>query len=120
MILPESALWLESDEKARLGYRTLFEKEAFDIDPLDPLQTVIFPEMDETVDVPEITRACLNILGKNRKAIVCKHQPRTSSELSKPSSSFNRFIADEPDQVLSGSSSAPKCSIPNGNKVLTS
>ena len=119
MSMARRAIGLESDEKARLGYCALFEKEAFDIDPLDPLQTVIFPEMDETVDVPEITRACWNILGKNPHAIVCNHQPRRSSELSKPSSSFNRFIADEPHQAC-GSSSAPKCGILNENSVLAS
>ena len=65
------SLWFENDERARSGYRALFEIEALDIDPFDPLQTVIFPEMDETVDVPEITSACWSILGKNPRAIMC-------------------------------------------------
>ena len=49
MSMARRAIGLESDEKARLGYCALFEKEAFDIDPLNPLQTSIFPEMDENV-----------------------------------------------------------------------
>ena len=32
-------LWLESDEKALLGYRGLFETEAFDTNTFNPLQT---------------------------------------------------------------------------------
>ena len=65
------ALWLESDEKARLGYLALFKKEVFNIYLLDPIQTVIFPELEETVSLPEINMALWNILGENPQAIMC-------------------------------------------------
>jgi len=65
------ALWLDGDEKARAGYAALFEKEGFDIDAHDLKQTVLFPEMDEAVDVPEITTACWGILGKKPNDIMC-------------------------------------------------
>jgi hypothetical protein len=31
----------------------------------------IFPEMDETADVPEITEACWGILGKSPDSVMC-------------------------------------------------
>ena len=34
------------------------------LDAFDPVALVLFPEMDETVDVPEITESCWAILGK--------------------------------------------------------
>jgi len=33
--------------------------------------TVIFPEMDESVEVPEITTACWGILDKSPDAMMC-------------------------------------------------
>ena len=41
------------------------------IDAGDPVQLVIFPEMDETATVPEITEACWGILGKSPDAMMC-------------------------------------------------
>jgi len=32
---------------------------------------MIFPEMDPTVDVPEITTACWGILGKSPESVMC-------------------------------------------------
>ena len=61
--------WKKADDaKTRLEYRALFEKEA---NPSDPVQTVIFAKMDETVDVHEITTECWDILGKKLQAIMC-------------------------------------------------
>jgi hypothetical protein len=33
--------------------------------------TVLFPEMDAQADVPEITTACWDILGKSPDAVMC-------------------------------------------------
>lgn len=63
--------WGESEAAAREGYARLFASEGFDIDAFDPAQTVLFPEMDETVDVPEITTACWDILGKSPEDVMC-------------------------------------------------
>ena len=41
------------------------------IDPTDPAALVLFPEMDETVDVPEITVACWGILDISPDSMMC-------------------------------------------------
>ncbi|MEM6439340.1 MAG: radical SAM protein [Pseudomonadota bacterium] len=64
-------LWGETDAESRAGYARLFEAEGFDIDAADPGVCVLFPEMDETAEVPEITTACWGILGKRPKDIMC-------------------------------------------------
>lgn len=64
-------IWAESEGAARDGYRALYDREGFDIDADNPGQTVLFPEMDETVDVPEITTACWGILNKSPDAVMC-------------------------------------------------
>ncbi|MEM1313129.1 MAG: radical SAM protein [Pseudomonadota bacterium] len=64
-------LWGESDAESRAGYARLFEAEGFDVDAFDPGACVLFPEMDETAEVPEITTACWGILGKRPKDVMC-------------------------------------------------
>ena len=64
-------LWHESDKEARAGYRAFYDEHGFDIDADDPGQTVLFPEMDESVEVPEITTACWDILGKSPESVMC-------------------------------------------------
>jgi len=51
-------LWNESEAEARQGYARMFEEGSIRLDAQDPMQLVLFPEMDETVDVPEVTTAC--------------------------------------------------------------
>ncbi len=63
--------WGDTDAESRAGYKDLFDAEGFDIDPTNPAVTVLFPEMDETVDVPEITTACWGILDKSPNDIMC-------------------------------------------------
>ncbi len=65
------SLWDESESAARAGYGALFARLGLDIDADDPARLVLFPEMDETVDVPEITTACWNILGKTPESVMC-------------------------------------------------
>ena len=50
---------------------TLFAREGFDIDAQNPGMTVLFPEMDTSVEVPEITTACWDILGKSPASVMC-------------------------------------------------
>ena len=71
MAVAGRTLWGHSDEESRNGYATLFALENFDIDARNPAQTVLFPEMDETADVPEITTACWGILGKDPSDVMC-------------------------------------------------
>ena len=61
----------ESDAEARAGYQALYAEHGFDIDAQDPAQTVLFPEMDADIPVPEITTACWTILDKSPDAVMC-------------------------------------------------
>ena len=63
--------WGESEAEARAGYQRLFAAEGFAIDAHDPAACVLFPEMDETAEVPEITTACWDILGKSPESVMC-------------------------------------------------
>ncbi|MEM9425312.1 MAG: radical SAM protein [Pseudomonadota bacterium] len=71
MAVAGRAMWHESDASARDGYAALYAREGFEIDAAHPGETVLFPEMDETVDVPEITTACWGILGKSPTDVMC-------------------------------------------------
>jgi uncharacterized Fe-S cluster-containing radical SAM superfamily protein len=60
------------DERAlRHGYGHLFRTYGVDVDAFDPSALVLFPEMDEREDVPEITTACWGILGVDPGALMC-------------------------------------------------
>ena len=50
--------WDEEEVSAREGYRRLFTAEGVSVDANDPIDLLLFPEMDATVDVPEITSDC--------------------------------------------------------------
>lgn len=61
----------ESDEQLRAGYARLFRALNVPLDAFDPIRTVVFPEMDEGRDVPEITEACWGILHKSPDDVMC-------------------------------------------------
>ncbi|MBX9947421.1 MAG: radical SAM protein [Reyranella sp.] len=61
----------EPEEVVRAGYARLFAGLGVAIDAHDPDALVLFPEMDPTADVPEITTACWNILGKSPDSVMC-------------------------------------------------
>jgi len=63
--------WGEDEEEGRHGYARLFTTEGIPVDAADPVDLVLFPEMDETVDVPEITVDCWDVLGVNPADIMC-------------------------------------------------
>lgn len=63
--------WGEDESEARAGYARLFKERSIKIDANDPTQLVLFPEMDEAGDPPEITTACWDILGKDPADIMC-------------------------------------------------
>lgn len=71
MAVAGRTVWGDSDAQSRAGYAALFEQHGFDIDAHNPGQTVLFPEMDETVEVPEITTACWGILDKSPDSVMC-------------------------------------------------
>ncbi|PTX56069.1 4Fe-4S single cluster protein [Litoreibacter ponti] len=71
MAVAGRSIWAESDASARAGFAALFTGHDFKIDAQDPAMTVLFPEMDETIEVPEITTACWGILDKSPNAVMC-------------------------------------------------
>jgi len=71
MAVAGRTIWGDTDAESRAGYAALFAKEAFAIDANDPGATVLFPEMDETAEVPEITTSCWGILNKSPKDVMC-------------------------------------------------
>lgn len=60
-----------SDAESRAGYAAFYAKHGFEIDAQDPAQTVLFPEMDMRVEVPEITTSCWGILNKSPDSLMC-------------------------------------------------
>ncbi len=71
MTVAGRTVWGESDAESRAGYAAFYAEHGFDIDANNPGQTVLFPEMDETSEVPEITTACWGILDKAPNAVMC-------------------------------------------------
>jgi len=62
----------DEDEAAmRAGFAALFAEHGIPIDAADPVALMLFPEMDATADVPEITEACWGILHKSPESVMC-------------------------------------------------
>ncbi|MBU14109.1 MAG: radical SAM protein [Gammaproteobacteria bacterium] len=64
-------MWNEDEDSMRAGYGEMFTREGIQLDADDPEQLILFPEMDESADVPEITTSCWSILDKNPADIMC-------------------------------------------------
>ncbi len=71
MAVAGRALWHETDSSARAGYARLFETRGYTIDAMNPAQCMLFPEMDMTAEIPEITTACWGILNKSPDSVMC-------------------------------------------------
>ncbi|MGR3623064.1 radical SAM protein [Pseudophaeobacter sp.] len=71
MTVAGRSLWGDSEADTRAGFAALYAQYEFDIDADNPGQTVLFPEMDENVEVPEITTACWGILNKSPDEVMC-------------------------------------------------
>jgi uncharacterized Fe-S cluster-containing radical SAM superfamily protein len=71
MTVAGRTVWDETEAEARAGFDALFRREGFVIDGGDPGALVLFPEMDESAPVPEITTACWGILGKSPESVMC-------------------------------------------------
>ena len=61
----------ESEAEIRAGFARLFADLGLAIDAGDPVALMVFPEMDATADVPEITEACWGILGTSPESVMC-------------------------------------------------
>ena len=71
MAVAGRSIFADNDEESRAGYGHFFAEHDFNIDAQDPGMTVLFPEMDESVEVPEITSECWRILDKSPEAVMC-------------------------------------------------
>lgn len=65
------AMFSDSDASARDGYRALIADHNWPINADDPAALMLFPEMDDKVDVPEITTACWDILSVDPRSMMC-------------------------------------------------
>jgi len=64
-------LWNESEKMLRDGFERLCTREDISVDSYDPSQLILFPEMGETLDVPEITDACWSLLNVDPGDMMC-------------------------------------------------
>ena len=71
MAVAGRAIMGTSEAEMRAGFARLFEEYNFDIDAQDTGKTVLFPEMDDSVDVPEITTDCWGILNISPASVMC-------------------------------------------------
>lgn len=63
--------WNETEAAARSGYAQLIANQHWHIDATDTQQLVLFPEMDQGYDGPEITTRCWDILHKSPRDMMC-------------------------------------------------
>jgi hypothetical protein len=61
----------EDEASARAAFAALFAAEGLSVDAFDPGALVLFPEMEPTADVPEITEACWGILHRSPSEMMC-------------------------------------------------
>ena len=71
MTVAARTVWGETDTACRGRFAELFRARSYRIDATDPGALVLFPEMDEQADVPEITTDCWDILGKSPDSVMC-------------------------------------------------
>jgi uncharacterized Fe-S cluster-containing radical SAM superfamily protein len=64
-------LTAEPEAELRAGFAALFAELGVPIDAQDPVRLMLFPEMDASRDVPEITEACWGILGRSPESVMC-------------------------------------------------
>ena len=61
----------ESEAAVRDGFARLFAEQEIAVDAHDPGSLTVFPEMDETLDVPEISTACWSKVGVSPNDVMC-------------------------------------------------
>jgi sulfatase maturation enzyme AslB (radical SAM superfamily) len=61
----------DQEQDIRKGFAGMFAAQSIAIDCNDPQMLVLFPEMSELADPPEITTACWSILNKSPDSIMC-------------------------------------------------
>lgn len=67
-------LWHEDEVLSRAGFQALSDRLGLGLDANDPGALVLFPEMENAGDPPEITTACWDILGQSPSDVMCASQ----------------------------------------------
>lgn len=78
----------ETKEAAMDGYQCAMNEHGISIDIKNPAQFVLFPEMKSKKEVPEITTACWDILGKSPDDMMCATERMVVRNKNKPSPSI--------------------------------
>ena len=63
--------WGDGEEALRDGFHALFQARGIDVDAYSPESLVLFPEMDEATDTPEISIDCWEALGVRPRDMMC-------------------------------------------------
>ena len=63
--------WNECEADERNGYAALVATHGWRIDPANPKQMMLLPEMDGSREVPEITTRCWSLLDKQPSQMMC-------------------------------------------------
>ena len=63
--------WNEEESDLRLGFADLFKRENINLDANNIDELILFPEMDEQAEPPEITQSCWGMLGMSPTDIMC-------------------------------------------------
>ncbi len=63
--------WGDAEASMREGFAALFASEGIALNANDPVELVLFPEMDLGASVPEITTECWGILHKRPEDVMC-------------------------------------------------
>lgn len=64
-------IWGADEPATRAGFAAFYADHGLALDAADPARLVLFPEMDEARDVPEITEQCWTILNKAPASVMC-------------------------------------------------
>ena len=65
------SLWDECPDEVTSAFQALFDKNGWSLDASNPNDLMIFPEMDEKAEKPEITEKCWDILGLSPSDLMC-------------------------------------------------
>jgi hypothetical protein len=64
-------IWGIDEASMRAGFADLFATEGLAISAAEPGRLVLFPEMDASSDVPEISEGCWKALGRHTSEMMC-------------------------------------------------
>lgn len=63
--------WNDKEDELRDGFARLFKSLGVSVDAQNPKELMLFPEMDEGAEVPEITTECWGILNVDPNDMMC-------------------------------------------------